>query len=543
MNKGTVIKSVVMMIMVFLTAAFLPMNALRFADSTVSEDVIGSAVYDPVSKEETVYAVIGADGSVSSLVAVNMLDSGAEVSPGVFEDSAEYVSGSVQVLTPHVGLEVSDGKVILTAQDGISNVHYRGVPLSSELPFTFSINYGIDGSAVDPSRIAGLSGIVSIDIKVTSNPAAAEYFRENFVCQVQIPLSLDVFSSIVAPGSQKMIAGNTATYSYTILPGMDKDILITANASLFELQPITIACVPFDITGFLGEGADVDPEKLTTLFDASAELAQGASELSDGLTEMNTAVGKLSSSSGELVAGNEELLKGFSGYLSAVTDMTGAFLELSGSLTLTASQGLALHQGFVDLNTQLSSLLDMLLPLTASLPENDQQQIQGMASAIRSGLVEFESALGQYTQAIRTIAEGAGQLGTGMEASLEGALSVRNGLYEAVEGSKAFSDGLNDLYPGSSKLAKGAAELAEGQSEFAEGLQASRKLFDTFLQEPYEGKPVSFVNSSVTVNSVQFVLSTEAIRIADEKPDPPEVLPEKSFWQKFLDLFIGIFRK
>lgn len=531
MRKKSFAKSAVMLTAVLLATAFIPLN------------VSGSNSYDPVSKEETVYAVLGADGSVSSVVAVSLLDSGATTSVGVYEDIAEYVEGSVQVLTPHVGLDVRGDKVILTTESSVSKVHYRGVPVNSELPFTFGISYNLDGSEVDPAKLAGLSGPVVIDIKVRSNPDAIQYFRENFVCQVQVPLSMDVFSSIVAPGGQKMIAGSTATYSFTILPGTDKDIQITAKASLFELQPFTIACVPFDITGFLGEGADLDPEELTTLFDASAELSQGASELSDGLSEMNTAVGRLSGSSDELVAGNEELLNGFSDYFDAVTQMTGALLELSDGLVLTSSQGLMLHRGFVSLNTQLSSLLEMLLPLTATLPENDQLQIQGMALAISDGLADFEAALGQYTQAVQSLSEGAEQLGSGMEASLGGASLIQDGIAETGEGLKAFSRGLKGLYSGSSELSRGAAELAAGQTAFSEGLQASRELFDSFMQEPYEGKPVSFVNNDVTVNSVQFVISTEAIKVAAKDTEPPEVLPKKSFWQKFIDLFIGIFRK
>jgi hypothetical protein len=51
MRKKLFMKSAVMLTAVLLAATFLPLN------------VSGSNSYDPVSKEETVYAVLGADGS------------------------------------------------------------------------------------------------------------------------------------------------------------------------------------------------------------------------------------------------------------------------------------------------------------------------------------------------------------------------------------------------------------------------------------------------------------------------------------------------
>ncbi len=537
MKKTLFVKTAALLTVIFVVASFLPSGSRRQADADASD------FQGHISKEETVYAVLSADGSISSLIAVSLLNKVKAASHGKFEDHALLEDGSVTVLTPHVEADVHDGGIIFTADEDIAKMYYRGIPVSRELPFTFKITYLLDGAEVLPSAIAGLSGDVEIRIMIRSNKAAGSYFRENFVCQVQVPLSLDVFSLVSAPGGQKMIAGNTATYSFTVLPGTDKDIVIKAEAELFELQPMTVACVPFDISGFLGEDADFSSEDLNKLVDASSDLADGAAGLSEGLDEMKSAIKMLSDSSGALVSGNDELLSGFDGYLDGVTELTGSMLDFSDGLTMTASQGLALYQGFAGLNAQTSALLDILLPLTVSLPEQDQMQIQVMASAIRTGLAEFETSLEKYTEAVQSLAAGSEQISTGMEAALPGAISLQDGIAQTGDGLREFSGAINKLYTGSAELSKGAAELSEGQSEFAKGLSDSIGLFDSFINEPYEGEPVSFMNENMTVDSVQFVITTKAIKITEPERGPDDEIPARSFWQKFIDLFTGIFGK
>lgn len=541
MKVSLLMKAAVFLTIVFLVAAFIPFDVIKYAsdDPLLNDADNRYSNSEYVDKEETIYAFLSADGSLSSLVAVSLLNIGSSTSSGSFSDKSQFENDSVTVLTPNVDFELKDGSIVFNTTKDTSSVYYRCTPVSDQLPFEFTISYMLDGIEVESSQLAGLSGDIDILIAVRSNPDAEQYFRENFICQIQVPLPVDIFSSVSAPGGQKILAGGTATYTFTVLPQSDKDIHISCKAELFELQSLTIACVPFDVSSILGEDVDIDPEQLNKLSAASSELADGAAELSDGLSELRSAIGIMNGSADALVEGNDQLLDAFGEYLGGMTGLTQALHEVSDGLTLTASQGLVLYQSFITLNSQLSALLDALIPLTAALPESEQLQLQGMANGIRSGLADFETALGQYTEAVDGIASGTEQVGSGMDLSLAGGNAIQNAIAETGEGLQEFAGGIGDIYSGSSALAGGAAQLADGQASFAAGLGDSIGSFDPFIKEAYEGDAVSFMNSNITVNSVQFIISTQAIKIAEPEPEPeqPEEEKTKTFWQKLLELF------
>lgn len=492
-----------------------------------------------VEKDETIYATLSYDGTPEKIIAVNHLKKGLD---GKFTDQADYKGGEITLLTSDTSFQVSGENYLFTPENDIEDIYYRGIPENEQLPFDFSIEYTLDGNGINAQKLAGETGNIEISMNISSNGSSHEYYRNSYICQISVPMSLSVFSKISAPNGQMVVAGSDVTYTFMVLPSSSKKIRIEAFAKGFELGSFSIACIPFDISAFLGEDISLTPDDLDSLMTAAGQLDSGTRQLSAGLIEFGDAMSGVSASAGELSASQQEIYSGYSSYLDSMTQLAGGMLQLSDGLTLTASQGHVLADSFTDLKKNISAVFDSLLPLTAALPPEQSAELTESVEALKTGMESFDLALREYTQAVQTISGNAEDLGTGMETALSGANGLKAGLGQLGDGMSSFSKGISQMNKEFIEIENAASELSEGQSEFTQGLRSSVGLLDILAGPEYEGMPVSFVNSAITCNSVQFVISTPGISMADAGTNAPEIPEGKSFWQKFIELFTGLFR-
>ena len=78
----------------------------------------------------------------------------------------------------------------------------------------------------------------------------------------------------------------TVKLTYTILPGTEKDITVTANVTDFEMAAIAIVGLPLNMEVDIDSiNTDELTKELNRLKDAVAELDDGAGELKDGAEE------------------------------------------------------------------------------------------------------------------------------------------------------------------------------------------------------------------------------------------------------------------
>ena len=103
---------------------------------------------------------------------------------------------------------------------------------------------------------------------------------------------------------------------------------------------------------------------------------------------------------------------------------------------------------------------------------------------------------------------------------------------------------VGDLNDGVKALFDGTTELKEGTGEFVketDGIEAEvTDEIDSMINEATgsDVEVTSFVSDKNTnVDSVQFVMQTEAIEIAEAVNSEPVVEEKLNFWQKLLRLF------
>ena len=111
----------------------------------------------PTEKEEVLYGILGLDGSVKSVYAVNIFNTGDVT------DYGDY--SSVENLTNSDPITQNGDEITINSSAG--RLYYQGTLKSLKLPWDIAVTYTLDGKQIPASQLAGASGALAIHIQVT----------------------------------------------------------------------------------------------------------------------------------------------------------------------------------------------------------------------------------------------------------------------------------------------------------------------------------------------------------------------------------------
>lgn len=156
----------------------------------------------------------------------------------------------------------------------------------------------------------------------------------------------------------------------------------------------------------------------------------------------------------------------------------------------------------------------------------------------------LDAGIGSYTSAVAQIREGYGQICQGSVSLADGTSQLCGGVTALADGADALYSGTSELYDGSVDLYDGTQELHDGTEEFrSETENVDTEISDKISETVDEmtGKnveTVSFVSEKNTnVDSVLFVIKTEAVAVPEEEEPEEQVKVDQNMWEKFLALF------
>lgn len=419
---------------------------------------------------------------VSEIIdAVEQLDDGAvELSDG----SGELLNGSTELKdgasSLHSGVEALDNGVatlqtgLSTVQDGLDSLMAQSGTLT-------------DGSAQFKTAL------LTIQTAVNSISVTNENLNALITASGQIK---EAISSLYE--GAVTLQGNLGYAQYKALMaqnGLDIDGLLAGNASAAETIQSYEAMLE-QLSAISGMEELVNQYKAQLLADA---------EQIRGLLNANSAA----------IGGMESYLNGVSGELPVLTE------------------------GLSDLNTQYETFDDTINQLVNTLGS-----MTGNLSVLAEGINQLVEKYGELDSGINNYTDGVAQIVAGYSQVMGGVSSLAEGSKELISGSNELYSGTVELYDGVVSLCDGAQEMAEGTGEFrtetADMDEQIDKEIDTLL-ESIGGSmdaPVSFVSEKNTnVESVQFVIQTEAIKVDESETVSVEEAEQLSFWEKLLNLF------
>lgn len=478
---------------------------------------------DIKTKDEVIYAVLHPDGSVDNIYAVNHF---TVDKAGTITDYGDYTS--VENLTNTAALTHNDDAVTFTADT--DNFYYQGNMAAGELPWLFDITYSLDGAVLPAREIAGKSGSFGIGVKTKQNESKDPAFYNNYMLQITVTLDTEKCGDIQAPDAAIAAAGKNRAVVFTVLPGTDADLSLTANVKDFTMTGIDITAVPFSMnielpdTGGMTDGlialsgaiSDLN-DGVTELNNGAAELKSGAQSAVNGSTEIKNGLTRLSGSSAPLIRSSSQISGAITqitsslgsasaGDLSelppALTQFAGGLKEISGGLT-NLKGGFTQAYGALDAavqsipaeavsedeikalyaQTDINShgTIDRLVASYAAAQTvlGTYNQVKGAFDAVGPAIDELTASLNTITPALEEMAkqtsgalggmEMIGQLSAGLTELKNNYAAFHNGLKAFADGVGAASAGYAEFHNGLSSLNAGVAVLSGGVSELSDG--------------------------------------------------------------------------
>lgn len=400
--------------------AFAQASSKKADDQPVSAAQQAAELQQKISKDETVYVLTGADGSVKKIIVSDWLKNelgSASVADKSDLSDIENVKGDESYTIN------GDNMTVWDAQG--NDIYYQG-NIQKELPVGLSVRYYLDGKSVSPEELKGKSGKVTIRFDYENRQY--ETVQINGVNQrIYVPFAMltgmildnDTFQNVQITNGKLVNDGDRTVVVGLAFPGLQENlnlsrddlsipdsVEITADVTNFSLgMTVTLACN--DLFSQLG---DVD---LTSLDSTSAldQLTGAMDQLLSGSSSLYEGLSTLLDKSGELVSGVEELAQGAAAIKSGAdsvddgaAQLKAGLVNLSSGLNTLSANSEALNSGAKQVfNSLLETAATQIRAKGLNVPdltiENYAEELNTLIKSLDETTV-YETALKQVTDAV-----------------------------------------------------------------------------------------------------------------------------------------------
>ena len=382
---------------------------------------VSSTVAQNISKDETVYVLAGADGSVKKIIVSDWIKNklgSATVTDKSDLNNIENVKGDESYSVNGDNMKVWDAQG--------NDIYYQG-DIQKELPVGMSVSYTLDGKTISADELAGKSGKVTIRFDYDNRQY--ETVQINGTNQrIYVPFAMltgmildnDRFSNVQVSNGKLVNDGDRTVVAGLAFPGLQENLAlsrdqlsipdyveVTADVKNFSLgMTVTLACNDVfsqidDVNFTTADGATVSIGKLT---DAMTQLLDGSSALYDGLSTLLDKSKELATGVEELAAGAKAIRDGAGSVDEGTAALKAGLAELSTGLNTLSSNSEALNEGAEKVfTTLLSTAATQIRQAGLTVPDltidNYAQVLNELITSLDENAV-YEKALQQVTAAV-----------------------------------------------------------------------------------------------------------------------------------------------
>ena len=340
------------------TSVFALTGEGKESEDENQETTINASAEAETSKDETVYVLAGADGTVQKIIVSDWIKNA--MAADSLEDKTE-LSDIENIKGDESFTLGGDNSCVWDAQG--NDIYYQG-NIEKELPVQMSVRYTLDGQAIAPEALAGQSGHVTIRFDY-QNMQYEEVLLDGKTEKIYVPFTMltgmlvdtEVFRNVTISNGKLINDGDRIAVVGIAFPGLQEDLAISkekldipdyveisADVENFEMG-MTMTLATTELFGAI----DSDKLDLHELSDAMAELTDAMDQLMDGSSQLYDGLCTLLEKSGDLVSGINKLAEG------AAQLKAGAESLDSGAAQLQAGAA-QLSSGLNTLNANSSSL-------------------------------------------------------------------------------------------------------------------------------------------------------------------------------------------
>ena len=402
------------------TSVFALTGEGKESEDENQETTINASAEAETSKDETVYVLAGADGTVQKIIVSDWIKNA--MAADSLEDKTE-LSDIENIKGDESFTLGGDNSYVWDAQG--NDIYYQG-NIEKELPVQMSVCYTLDEQAIAPEALTGQSGHVTIRFDY-QNVQYEEVLLDGKTKKIYVPFTMltgmlldtEVFRNVTISNGKLINDGDRIAVVGIAFPGLQEDLAISkekldipdyveisADVENFEMG-MTMTLATTELFGAI----DSDKLDLHELSDAMAELTDAMDQLMDGSSQLYDGLCTLLEKSGDLVSGINKLAEGAAQLKagaesldSGATQLQAGAAQLSSGLNTLNANSSSLNGGarqvFSSLlsmaNTQLS---EAGLSVPALTIDNYASVLDGVIASLDDTAV-YQAALEQVTATV-----------------------------------------------------------------------------------------------------------------------------------------------
>lgn len=373
-----------------------------------------------ISKDETVYVLAGADGSVQKIIVSDWLKN--ELSSASLTDKSGL--SNIENVKGDESYSINGDNMTVWDAQG-NDIYYQG-DIQKELPVGLTVRYTLNGKAVSPEQLKGQSGKVTIRFDYENRQyETVQINGQNqriyvpFAMLTGMILDNDTFRNVTVSNGKLVNDGDRTVVVGLAFPGLQENlnlsrdqlsipssVEITADVTDFSLgMTVTLACNDlFSQLGDVDLGSLDAAGSLNKLTDAMDQLLNGSSALYDGLTTLLDKSGELAAGVEELAQGAAAIKAGADSLDEGAAELKAGLADLSEGLNKLSANSAALNGGAEQVfNSLLETATAQIRAKGLTVPdltiENYAEELNKLIKSLDETTV-YENALTQVTAAV-----------------------------------------------------------------------------------------------------------------------------------------------
>ena len=373
-----------------------------------------------ISKDETVYVLAGADGSVQKIIVSDWLKN--ELGSASLTDKSGL--SNIENVKGDESYSINGDNMTVWDAQG-NDIYYQG-DIQKELPVGLTVRYTLNGKAVSPEQLKGQSGKVTIRFDYENRQyETVQINGQNqriyvpFAMLTGMILDNDTFRNVTVSNGKLVNDGDRTMVVGLAFPGLQENlnlsrdqlsipssVEITADVTDFSLgMTVTLACNDlFSQLGDVDLGSLDAAGSLNKLTDAMDQLLNGSSALYDGLTTLLDKSGELAAGVEELAQGAAAIKAGADSLDEGAAELKAGLADLSEGLNKLSANSAALNGGAEQVfNSLLETATAQIRAKGLTVPdltiENYAEELNKLIKSLDETTV-YENALTQVTAAV-----------------------------------------------------------------------------------------------------------------------------------------------
>lgn len=373
-----------------------------------------------ISKDETVYVLAGADGSVQKIIVSDWLKN--ELGSASLTDKSGL--SNIENVKGDESYSINGDNMTVWDAQG-NDIYYQG-DIQKELPVGLTVRYTLNGKTVSPEQLKGQSGKVTIRFDYENRQyETVQINGQNqriyvpFAMLTGMILDNDTFRNVTVTNGKLVNDGDRTVVVGLAFPGLQENlnlsrdqlsipssVEITADVTDFSLgMTVTLACN--DLFSQLGDadlGSLDAAGSLNKLTNAMDQLLNGSSALYDGLTTLLDKSGELAAGVEELAQGAAAIKAGADSLDEGAAELKAGLADLSEGLNKLSANSAALNGGAEQVfNSLLETATAQIRAKGLTVPdltiENYAEELNKLIKSLDETTV-YENALTQVTAAV-----------------------------------------------------------------------------------------------------------------------------------------------